>query len=327
MKKFRALLILTIAAVMLAACSDKESSSDQTASKGEYPNKTLNVIIPFGPGGGTDLYLRKIMEIMQKEKIYTENVKIENREGGSGAVGWGFLQSKKGDAYYVAPTSGSFFTTPLVSNTNFNYETFTPIALMGADDLLLLVKEESEFNELDSFIDAAKNGKRMKIGGVGQVSDEMIIPHAFAQEAGFEFDYVPFQSAGELTSALLSDSLDAIVGNPARSLGQINGDLMKALAFSGLERLPQLDEVPTFIELGFDVNLSQPRGVILAEDVDADVKEWWINAMKQVAETKEWKDFITENGMSEYILFGDEFGTFLEETSNKFEESLDDLEE
>lgn len=327
MKKFRALLVLTIAAVLLAACSDKDGGSATKVEKGDYPNKTLNVIIPFGPGGGTDLYLRKIMEIMQKEKIYTENVKIENREGGSGAVGWGFLESKKGDPYYVAPTSGSFFTTPLVSNTNFNYETFTPIALMGADDQLLLVKEDSTFNELDGFIDAAKNGKRMKIGGVGQVSDEMIIPHTFAKEAGFEFDYVPFQSAGELTSALLSDSLDAIVGNPARSLGQINGNLMKALAFSGLERLPQLDEVPTFIELGYNVNLSQPRGVILAEDVDTDVKEWWINAMKQVAETKEWKEFISDNGMSEYILFGDEFGTFLEETSNKFEESLNEIED
>lgn len=327
MKKFRSLLILTITVIILAACSDKDGGSETNEAKGDYPNKTLNVVIPFGPGGGTDLYLRKIIEIMQKEKIYTENVKIENREGGSGAVGWGFLQSKKGDPYYVAPTSGSFFTTPLVSNTNFNYETFTPIALMGADDQLLLVKEDAKFNELDEFIDAAKSGKRMKIGGVGQVSDEMIIPHAFAKEAGFEFDYVPFQSAGELTSALLSDSLDAIVGNPARSLGQINGDLMKALAFSGLERLPQLEEVPTFIELGYDVNLSQPRGVILAEDVDDEVKEWWIDAMKKVAETKEWKKFITDNGMSEYILFGDEFGTFLEETSNKFEESLDELED
>lgn len=323
MKKFHALIILMIAAVVMAACSDEEGTE---ASSGEYPGKTLNVIIPFGPGGGTDLYLRKIIEIMQKEKIYTENIKIENREGGSGAVGWGFLESKKGDAYYVAPTSGSFFTTPLVSNTNFNYETFTPVALMGADDLLLLVKENSKYDTLDKFIDAAKNGKRMKMGGVGQVSDEMIVPNLFAKEAGFEFDYVPFQSAGELTSALLSDSLDAIVGNPARSLGQIKGDLMKPLAFSGLERLPQLEEVPTFTELGFAVNISQPRGVILAGDVDLEVKEWWVDAMKQVAETKEWKEFITDNGMSEYILFGDEFATFLEETNTKFKESLEDVE-
>lgn len=325
MKKIYVLFILTMVAVLMVACSGDNDASGAKAASGEYPSKTLNVIIPFGPGGGTDLYIRKAMEIMQKEKIYTENIKIENREGGSGAVGWGFLESKKGDPYYVAPTSGSFFTTPLVSNTNFNYETFTPIALMGADDLLLLVKEGADYGSLDDFIEAAKNGKRMKIGGVGQVSDEMIIPNLFGKAAGFEFDYVPFQGAGELTSALLSDSLDAIVGNPARSLGQINGNLMKPLAFSGLERLPQLEEVPTFIELGYDVNLSQPRGIILTGEVDAEVRGWWIDAMKQVSETDEWKAYIEDNGMSDYKLFGDDFSTFLEETNAKFEESLGEL--
>lgn len=326
MKKRTILFFMTILVLVLAACSETNGESKGTGND-NYPNKTLNVIIPFGPGGGTDLYLRKIMEIMQKEEIYTENVKIENREGGSGAVGWGFLETKKGDPYFVAPTSGSFFTTPLVSDTTFNYESFTPIALMGADDLFLLVKDGSPFDTLDKFIEAAKNDKRMKIGGVGQVSDEMIVPNLFAKEAGFEFDYVPFQGAGELTSALLSDSLDAIVGNPARSLGQIEGGLMKPLAFSGVERLTQMEEVPTFIESGYDVNISQPRGIILPGEVDEDVRDWWIDAMKQVAETEEWKAYIKDNGMSDYILFGDDFSTFLEETNQKFKDSLDSAQQ
>lgn len=327
LKKLRSLSILILIAMLLVACSDKENGDEKTEEgNSDYPKQTLNVIVPFGPGGGTDLYIRKIMEIMQKEKIYTENIKVENRDGGSGAVGWGFLVTKKGDPYYVAPTSGSFFTTPLVSNTSFNYESFTPIALMGADDLFLLVSEESEYNTLEEFIEAAKSGKKMKIGGVGQVSDEMIVPNLLANEADFEFDYVPFQGAGELTGALFSDSLDAIVGNPARSLGQIKGGLMKPLAFSGLERLPELEDIPTFTELGYDVNLSQPRGIILSGDVDSEVKEWWISAMKEVAETDEWKSYLQENGMSEYILFGDDFGSFLEETNDKFTTALDEAD-
>ncbi|WP_301109889.1 tripartite tricarboxylate transporter substrate binding protein [Sporosarcina sp.] len=321
MKRFLTLSIVFTIAMMTAACSsnagEKESSTDK------YPAKTLNAVIPFGPGGGTDLYLRKIMEIMQKEDIYTDSIKIENREGGSGAVGWGFLETKKGDPYFVGPTSGSFFTTPLVSETAFSYDSFTPIALMGADDLFFLVKGESKYGSLEDFIEATKSGKKMKIGGVGQVSDEMIVPNLFAKEAGFDFDYVPFQGAGELTSALLSDSLDAIVGNPARSMGQIEGGLMKPLAFSGLERLKQLEDVPTFTELGYDVNISQPRGVVLPADIDDEVKDWWIDAMKKVAETDEWKKYILDNGMSDYILFGDDFSEFLEETNTKFKDSLE----
>lgn len=318
------LVILVAMILILTACSS-EGSETAASQSGKYPSETLNVIIPFGPGGGTDLYIRKIMEIMQKEKIYPENIKIENRDGGSGATGWGVLETKKGDPYYVAPTSASFFTTPLVSDTSFNYESFTPVSLMGADDLFFLVNSESDYKTLDDFIKTAEN-KQMKIGGVGQVSDEMIVPTLFAQEAGFEFDYVPFQGAGELTSALLSGGLDAIVGNPARSLGQIEGGLMRPLAFSGLERLDNLEDVPTFIELGYDVNISQPRGIILAGDVDEEVREWWISAMKEVSETEEWKKYVEDNGMSDYFLFGDDFSSFLDETNSKFVNALEDAE-
>ncbi|HEY4553775.1 MAG TPA: tripartite tricarboxylate transporter substrate-binding protein [Bacillaceae bacterium] len=328
MRHIKSALLLILAIILMAGCGKSGAAGEKKGAKteGDYPKETLNVIIPFGPGGGTDLYIRKIMDIVQKEKLYNGNIKIENREGGSGAIGWGFLETKKGNPYYVAPTSGSFFTTPLVSETSFNYESFTPVALMGADDLFLLVKGDAKYKNLEEFIKSAKSGKRMKIGGVGQVSDEMIVPNLFAKEAGFEFDYVPFQGAGELTSALLSNSLDAIVGNPARSLGQIEGGLMKPLAFSGLERLPQMDKVPTFKELGFDVNLSQPRGIILAGDVDPEIKDWWVDTMKKVAETEEWENYIKDNGMSNYMLFGDEFGEFLKDTNDKFETSLNELD-
>lgn len=322
MKKLNFFILSILFLIGIVACSQDASKSSDTVD--DYPNSTLNVVIPFGPGGGTDLYLRKIIEIIQQNDLYDGDIKIENREGGSGATGWGFLATKDGDPYYLGPTSGSFFTTPLVSETQFNYESFTPVALMGADDLFLLVNSESEYMDLEDFINAANN-KRMKIGGVGQVSDEMIVPTMFAQEAEFEFDYVPFQGAGELTSALLSDSLDAIVGNPARSLGQIKGDVMRPLAFSALERLPQLPNVPTFTELGYDVNLSQPRGVILPGDIDPDIKDWWVDVMKEVAETDEWQEYITENGMSNYTLFGDDFADFLEETHLKFENALDEV--
>ena len=70
------------------------------------------------------------------------------------------------------------------------------------------------------------------------------------------------------------------------------------------------------------MNMSQPRGIILPADVDQEVTDWWIDAMKQVAETDAWKEFIKENGMSDHTLFGDDFADFLVETSNEFEKTL-----
>ncbi|HLQ83079.1 MAG TPA: tripartite tricarboxylate transporter substrate-binding protein [Pseudogracilibacillus sp.] len=322
MKGAKFLLLLASLLIILIGCSEETAEVDIE----DYPEDTLNVIIPFGSGGGTDLYMRKIMDIIEDEDLYDGDIKIENKEGGSGATGWGYMASQKGDPYFVGPTSGSFFTTPIVSDTNFQYDSFTPIALMGADDLFFLVDADSDYEDIDDFVDKAKAGKTMKLGGDGAVSDEMIVNTQFGEEANFDYDYVPFQDAGELTSALLSGSLDAIVGNPQRSLGNIEGGEMRALAYSGEDNFEGLPDVPTFKESGYDVNMSQPRGIILPDDVDPEVEEWWIDTMKEVSETDEWKEFVETNGMSDRTLFGDDFEEFLEETSDKFEKGLEEAD-
>lgn len=310
--------------LVLAGCSDNSEGDSEAAES--YPNESLTVVVPFGAGGGTDLYIREIMDIMKEEDIYPENITVENREGGSGATGYSYLNSKTGDPYFLGPTAASFFTTPLVSESGYNVEDFTPIALMGADDLFLMVNSNSDIETLDDFIKTAKN-ETLRIGGVGQVSDERIVPDQFAEAAGFEFEYVPFQGAGELTSALTSDSLDAIVGNPTRSMGQIESDMFRPLAFSGLERYAGLDDVPTFIEEGYDVNISQPRGVILPGEIDDEVRDWWIDAMHQVSETERWQQFVSDNGMSDYFLFGEDFEEFMNETNQTFTDAVEEAQE
>jgi putative tricarboxylic transport membrane protein len=267
---------------------------------------------------------RNIIDILNKYELYPNDIIPENREGGSGAVGWGYLHSKSGDPYQISSTSGSFINTPLVSDTPFNYESFTPIALLATDDMVLAVNGDSEFNTLEEFIEAAKNSgeKKLSIGGIGAVNVDAMIPKLLAEAAGFEFEYVPFQGGGELTSGLLSKSLDAIMLNPAEGLGMFEAGKMKPLAFSGQERIENLPDLPTFKELGYEVSLPMPRGVILAGDVPKEVQEWWINTLKEVVETPEWKAYIEENSLTEYQLYGDEFGDYLAETSNTFEEIL-----
>lgn len=310
--------------LFLAGCG--ASSEGDSESADGYPSENLTVIVPFGAGGGTDLYIREIMDIMKEEDIYPENITVENREGGSGATGYSYLNSKADDPYFIGPTAASFFTTPLVSESGYNVEDFTPIALMGADDLFLMVNSNSDIETLDEFIETAKN-ETLRIGGVGQVSDERIVPDQFAEAAGFEFEYVPFQGAGELTSALTSDSLDAIVGNPTRSMGQIESDMFRPLAFSGLERYEGLDDVPTFIEEGYEVNISQPRGVILPGEVDDEVRDWWIDAMQKVSETERWQQYVSDNGMSDYFLFGEDFAEFMNETNQTFTDAVEEVQE
>src|SRR5690606_39165376 len=200
----------------------------------DYPSQRLDWTIAFGPGGGNDIMARTMVDILQKYDLYPADITVENRAGGSGAVGWGYPYSHAGDPYQVSTTSGSFITTPLQADTPWQPTDFTPVALLATDDLLLLVNGDSEIKTIDEFIEAAKAGD-MTIGGIGAVNVDFIVPTLLADKAGFDFEYVSFNEAGELTTALLSHSLDAIMSNPGEVLGLIESGDMRALAYSGVK--------------------------------------------------------------------------------------------
>ena len=182
-------------------------------------------------------------------------------------------------------------TTPLQADTPWQPEDFTPVALLATDDLVLVVNSSSDIQNIDDFIASAK-ASPMNIGGTGTVNVDFIVPTLFAQKAGFEFDYVSFNSMADQTTALLSNALDAMVGNPGEIIGLIDSGDLRPLVFSGQVTPSVLKGVPTMGEVGFDIGVSMPRGLILAPDAPAEAQEWWIATMKKVVETPEWASYI-----------------------------------
>jgi len=285
----------------------------------DYPSadETLDWTIAFGPGGGNDIMARTIIEILTKYELYPGDISPENRAGGSGAVGWGYLFAQSGNPYGISTTSGSFVTTPLQADTPWQPEDFTPVALLAADDLVLVVNGSSEIQNIDDFIAMAKS-QPMNIGGTGTVNVDFIVPTLFAEKAGFEFDYVSFNSMADQTTALLSDALDAMVGNPGEILGLIESGELRPLVFSGQTTPDALEGVPTMGDIGFDIGVSMPRGLILPPNAPAEAQDWWIETMKKVVETPEWGEYIEKNTLTPTIIYGEDFRTFLENTKNGF---------
>jgi putative tricarboxylic transport membrane protein len=289
----------------------------------DYPSadETLDWTIAFGPGGGNDIMARSIIDILNKYDLYPGEISAENRAGGSGAVGWGYLYGQDGSGYGISTTSGSFVTTPLQADTPWQPEDFTPVALLATDDLVLVVNGDSEIESIDDFIAHAKENP-INIGGTGSVNVDFIVPTLFAEKAGFEFDYVSFNSMSEQTTALLSNALDAMVGNPGELLGLIESGDLRPLVFSGQSTPAALEGVPTMGDIGYDIGVSMPRGLILPPDAPAEAQEWWIETMKKVVETPEWDQYISSNTLTPTVLYGDEFRNFLVRTKNGFEEVL-----
>jgi len=308
----RALGTLVAAAVLAAAPASAQE---------RYPSKRLNWTIAFGPGGGNDIMSRTLISIMEKYKLYPEQIVAENKPGGSGAKGWGYLFSQNGNPYHISSTSGSFITTPLQANTPWQPHSFTPVALLASDDLIVAVNGKSRIKTFKQFLEQAR-GKPPSIGGMGAVNVDFIVPKLLSERAGFKFEYVSFNKQGELTTAVLSSALDAMMVNPGEVLGLLQSGDLRALAYSGKKTPKVLGDIPTFAEAGYDLGISMPRGLVLPPGVPKEAQDWWIETVKKIVQTPEWKAYVEKQLLTENVMYGEEFRAFLQKTQGAFAEIL-----
>lgn len=286
-----------------------------------YPVERLNYTIAFGPGGGNDLMSRTVVDILKKYNYYPNNIRVDNLAGGSGAVGFNHVAQQKGNPYYLTSTSGNFLGTPLISNTGWTYEDFTPVGLLAQDAMFLVVRADSDFKSAKDFVEYAKSN-RVVMGGTGAAGPERVVASLFAEKAGFDFDYVPSQDGGGMVTSLTSHSVDAIVANPSEVSGQIKAGNFRPLAYSEEQRSTVYLDVPTFKEQGYDFAFSLPRGVVMPKGVSAEVQQWWVDTLKKVVVTEEWKNYLKTNSLSGNTVWGQDFEKNLAHTNADFKRIL-----
>jgi putative tricarboxylic transport membrane protein len=277
--------------------------------------------IAFGPGGGNDVMARTIISILEEEELYPGELVPTNREGGSGATGYSHLFSQAGSGYGISTTSASYITTPLQADTVWGTEDFTPIGLLATDESIMTVMSDSPVQSWEDWVEYAKSN-RVVVGGVGTVATPFITATMLAEQAGYEFEYVPFNDEGQLITALTSGALDAMAGEVGSIVGQVQAGEMRVLIQTADEPLSIISDVPTDVELGFEGIPSMPRGLVLPPDAPEEAQQWWIDTMQQVVETEAWQAYLEENFLAENLIWGEDFSTFLADIQEKFERIL-----
>jgi putative tricarboxylic transport membrane protein len=293
----------------LTACSSTTSEADP--EKGFSLSGDARMIVPFSAGGGSDLSGRAIAAGL--EAVTGNNVSVENREGGSGAVGYSHFLSQKGKDNYLLASETAMLALPLTQDVEFDYTSFTPIMKLGDDYTLLVVAPDSPFETCTDVVDAAKSG-RVVAAVSGATSLDEIVFTLVEDETGVEFDRVPFESGSEVLASLLGGQIDIASLNPGEVLGQLEAGDLKALCAFSDERYEydQLADIPTAKEQGIDVAFAQFRGFIAPGGISDEAKEFWINAAKEFEKSDAYAEYIEQNVMQANAVYGDDFVTYLE---------------
>ena len=309
-----AALVATVAAVALA--------------QAKYPSRAVEVVVPFAPGGGTDNLMRTIVGIIDKNRWSPVPINVNNRAGGSGAVGYTYLINKKGDPHVIAGAAPTIVSAKIEGRLSADHrDGMTVLMIVAIDELMLSVRSDSKYQSIEEFVKAAKDRPgQLTIAGTGTNSEDHIFTYLFEKAAGIKVKYVPFQSGGECTTALMGGHVDAGVMNPNEIIAQVEAKKAKNLAVAAKKRMADAKDVPTFAEKGWEFYWEQMRGVVGTAGMPPEAVAFWTDTLKKVVGTKDWQDgYIKRNLLTPVEWTGEEANKYLDGLRGKYEKALGDL--
>lgn len=297
-------------------------------TSGGFPdkNKPITWIIPYAPGGGTDNLARMSGKYLNELKILENPMVYENRPGAGGATGMTyFIETHKGNPYVLKPVVTHVITPAIRGDANVNYKDITLIGRYGLDEHLIMVKADGPYKTIKDLIEAAKT-RKVSGGGTGTGATDHLVTITLAKAAGVNLAYVPFQSGGEVTTALLGGHIDFIVNNPNESLSQIQSGKFRALAVAAENRLKMLPDVPTLKESGYNVVFQLFRGVSAPPGIPEDARKALEAAFKKLVEHPTFqKEYFEKFGITPAWLGGEDFKKYLDEQDKMYRQLLGEL--
>jgi tripartite-type tricarboxylate transporter receptor subunit TctC len=287
------------------------------AQQSWQPTKTVEFIVPAGTGGGADQMARIIQGIVAKHQLMKQPMVVVNRGGGAGAEGFLDVKNSKGEPHKIIITLSNMFTTPLATNTPFNWRDMTPVQMMALDQFVLWVNADTPYKTAKEYLAAAKAaGGKFKMGGTGSKQEDQIITVALEKQTGAKFNYISYRGGGEVAVQLVGKHVDSTVNNPIEAVAQWRGGKLRPLCVFDSKRMPYKakvtekmawGDIPTCKESGLDVEYLMLRGIFMAGGVTDEQRQYYIDLLKKVRETPDWKSFLEQGAFNQTTLSGKDY--------------------
>ena len=290
-KKLMATVLAGVMAVSMLAtgCGGSKDIKD-----GKFtPSKSIQWMCTSSAGGGSDIFTRKIGDIMTAENLVNgQTIVVTNKTDGAGEVGRNEVATMKNNADYQLLTFNSGDLMPMVQNTKNRAANFRILAIMAVDKQLLFKGQGAKYDKFEDVIAAVQNGEKVVIGG--SKGDDIATYQALVAELGVSEDnltYITYDSTGDAITAALGGHVEYVISKPAAASEYVEaGSLVPILAFSTERYTGNLADAPTLSELGYnDVEIPVWRGVAAPAAMSDEAAAFWSETLKTVSESDAWK--------------------------------------
>jgi tripartite-type tricarboxylate transporter receptor subunit TctC len=256
-------------------------------AKADWPEKAIELVIPFGAGGGADIEGRLLAKEMSK--ILGQPVVAVNKPGGGGAITYTYVKNAKPDGYTLAWNSTSIITTTNIGNVPFDYNALDHIGQVEFQPVPFVVKADARWKSFKDFAAECKaNPKKLKIGFAGFGSATHMFAVALTKAAGCQAIMLPMKGP-QRNAKVLSGEVDAAVHIFIAPLKLVRAGKLRFLAISSEKRNAAVPDVPTAKEMGYNISFDLFRGLSVPKGTPAAIKAKLADAMIKAANSKAFK--------------------------------------
>ena len=286
------------------------------------PTKPVEFVVPAGTGGGADQMARLVQGIVVKHKLMKESMVVVNKSGGAGAEGFLAVKEAKGDPHKIIITLSNLFTTPMATGVPFSWKDMTPVSMMALDQFVLWIKADEPYKNATEYIAAVKAAgpNKFKMGGTGSKQEDQIITVGLEKATGTKFIYVPYKGGGEVAVQLVGGHINSTVNNPIEAVAQWRAGALRPLCVFDDTRMPYKEkitdkqswnDIPTCKEAGVPTDYVMLRGLFMAPGVTAEQTAYYVDLMKKVRETPDWKEYMEKGAFNTTTMSGTDYVKWL----------------
>lgn len=291
------------------------------AAAQDFPSEPVEMIVPWGPGGGSDTLMRIVSN--HGEEYLGQPIPVVNLPGVSGTQGLEEAREREPDGYTMAQIHEGLLVSHYTGVTDVHPDDFEPVASFTLSPQYVVVNADTPWQTFDEFVEYAEENPGEVTFGVTMAG----VPHLHAamieDATGAEFSYVGYEGTGERIQALVGGHIDAAIGDIASALEFVKEGDLRYLATGATERIDATPDVPTLQELGYDMELTINRGLFVPKGTPEERIEVLEESLTKLENDEEFVEQVNNAGAEVVIRGRDEYAEYMDD----LDQTVSDLAE
>jgi tripartite-type tricarboxylate transporter receptor subunit TctC len=313
-KKFRTTgLFFLSGLILLTFCAGPAGAAEK-----DYPNKIITLINPYAPGGGIDFAYRGIVDILPD--YLGQKIVVSHKPGAVGSIGTAQAAKAKPDGYtLIAGSTSHINLVPATRKVPYTPADFVSVGTFAKAISVFSVEKDAPWKTLAEFVaDAKKNPGKYKFSTIGLMSAHHFCTELFMRAAGIQMVHIPYNSDTLAITATLGGHTHVCQTTVQPTLPHLQSGALRALAVSDVTRYPYLPDVPTFKELGYDVEMIIWFGMLAPKGTPKEVIDRLYAAQKKAFDENKLQPIIEKIGMIPFLTSPQEMDRIVQENQERF---------